>query len=99
MQGESPKNLGLTLVWTETFLRTAKKLMKRHPELLALLQNLLQQLEKNPHAPRLRLHPLKGKHSGKHAVSLTYEYRIVLTLQLSAKEVVLLDIGTHDTVY
>ena len=89
----------LTLVWTHTFLKTARKFIGRHPEYEGLLEDIFRQLEQDPFVPRLRLHPLKGKHTGKHAVSLTYEYRIVLILKLTAKEVILLDIGTHDEVY
>lgn len=88
-----------TLVWTLTFERTARKFLRRHPDLAGLFEDVLGQLETDPHAPRLRLHPLKGRHTGKHAASLTYEYRIVLILRLTAKEIVLLDVGTHDEVY
>lgn len=89
----------LTLVWTATFARTARKFLRHHPNLRGIFVDVLRQLETDPHAPRLRLHALKGKHSDKHAVSLTYEYRIVLILRLTAKEIALLDIGTHDDVY
>jgi mRNA-degrading endonuclease YafQ of YafQ-DinJ toxin-antitoxin module len=87
-----------TLVWTATFTRTARKFLRRRPDLEGILDDVLRQVETDPHAPRLRLHPLKGRHAGKHAVSLTYEYRIVLILRLTAKEVILLDVGTHDEV-
>ena len=87
------------LIWTESFARTARKFLQRHPDLAGIFEDVIRQLEADPHAPRLRLHPLQGKHKGKQAASLTYEYRIVLILRLSAKEVVLLDVGTHDAVY
>ena len=90
---------GFVLIWTESFVRTARKFLRRHPELDGIFEDVLRQLEADPRAPRLRLHPLKGKHRGKHAASLTYEYRIVLILRLTAGEVVLLDVGTHDEVY
>lgn len=61
--------------------------------------DVLRQLETDPASPRLRLHPLKDRHHGKHAVRLTYEYRIVLILRMTAKEIVLLDVGSHDEVY
>lgn len=60
---------------------------------------MLTQLEADPHASRLRLHALKGKHRGKYAVSLTYAYRIVIILRLEEDQVVLLDVGSHDEVY
>lgn len=88
-----------SLIWTQTFARTAQKFLRRHPDQAGQLEAILKQLEADPHAPRLRLHPLSGRHKDKHAVSLTYEYRIVLILRITAKEIVLLDIGTHDEVY
>ena len=88
-----------TLVWTDSFSKTARKFLRRHPELAGLFEDILKQLEKDPHASRLRLHPLKGRHKDKHAVSLTYAYRIVLILVMTDKEITLLDIGSHDDVY
>jgi hypothetical protein len=34
-----------TLVWTETFERTARKFLRRHPELAGIFEDVLQQLE------------------------------------------------------
>jgi len=88
-----------TLVWTETFLRTARKFLRRHRDLQGLFEDVLRQLEADPASPRLRLHPLHGRHHGKHAVRLTYEHRIVLILRMTAREILLLDVGSHDEVY
>ena len=88
-----------TLVWTETFVRTARKFLRRHPDLTGTFEDVVKQLETDPHAPRLRLHALKDLHKEKHAVSLTYAHRIVLILALSDREITLLDIGSHDEVY
>ena len=87
------------LVWTPTFLATARKFLRRHPDLVGIFEDVVRQLEDDPRVPRLRLHALRGKYRGKHAVSLTYDYRIVLILRLSRKEIVLLDVGSHDEVY
>ena len=87
------------LVWTHTFERTARRFLRRHPELSGLFEDVLRQLETDPRAPRLRLHRLKGPHRAKHAVSLAYAHRIVLILRLTEKEIVLLDVGSHDEVY
>lgn len=88
-----------TLVWTDTFARTARKFLRRHPDLAGLFEDILKQLEDNPHASRLRLHPLKGRHKNKQAISLTYAYRIILIIVLTEHEITLLDIGSHDEVY
>ncbi len=88
-----------TLVWTDTFVRTARRFLKKRPELRGELEQVLQRLETTPDHPSLKLHPLKGSLKGKHAVSLTYSYRIVLILALADNEIILLDIGSHDEVY
>ncbi len=87
------------LSWTRTFLNTLRKFLRRHADLEGVVADVLQQLEKDPYAPRLKLHALKGKHRDQHAVSLTYSHRIVLILRIADSEVVLLDIGSHDEVY
>ncbi len=87
------------LVWTNTFSRTARKFLKKNPELGAEFERTLKQLEEDPNHPKLRLHPLKGHLAGKHAVSLTYSHRIVLVLALNEGEIVLLDVGTHNQAY
>jgi mRNA-degrading endonuclease YafQ of YafQ-DinJ toxin-antitoxin module len=88
-----------TLVWTNTFVRTARKFLKKNPSLKSEFERVLTQLEDDPNHPKLRLHPLKGRLAGKHAVSLTYSHRIVLVLALDEGEIVLLDVGTHDQTY
>ena len=95
----TPESARFSLVWTATFERTARKFLRRHPNLKGIFEDVLRQLETDPRVPRLRLHPLKGRHKGKHAASLTYEHRIVLILRMKEKEIVLLDVGTHDDVY
>ena len=87
------------LTLTAAFVRTAHKFVKQHPDLDGDLDETLAMLQNDPYAVQLRLHPLHGKHRGKHAVSLTYSHRIVLVLRVTEKEIVLLDIGTHDEVY
>ncbi len=103
MKSKSTSDTGIkpvfTLVWTETFVRTAKKIFRRHPDLTGDFEIILKQLEQEPRTPHLKFYALQGKHKGKYAVSLTYAYRIVFILRITAKEVVLLDIGSHDEVY
>lgn len=87
------------LVWTARFTRAAKKFAQAHPDLRTRLAQILRDLENDPLQPHLRLHPLKGKLQGLHAVSVTHSYRITLTLKVTKKEIVLLDVGSHDEVY
>ncbi len=88
-----------TLIWTMLFERMARRFLQKNPHLKSEFEQVIRQLEIDPAAPRLKLHALKGKHKGKHAVSITYSHRIVLVLKVSQKEITLLYIGTHDEVY
>jgi len=90
---------GFSLVWTDTFSRTACKFLRRHPDLIGLFEDILKQLENDPHSPRLRLRRLKGRHRDKHSVSLTYFYRIIIALRVEKGKIILLDVGSHDEVY
>lgn len=83
----------------EQFLRQARKFFRKHPELKPKFSRVIQDLQQDPFQPHLALHPLSGKLSGLHAVSLTFSYRMTLTLHVTDREIVLLDIGSHDEVY
>jgi len=88
-----------TLATTAYFDRRARKFLTRHPDLRLRFAETLAQLAADPFQPSLRLHPLGGKLQGLQAVSLTYSYRITLTLQITEHEILLIDIGSHDEVY
>lgn len=88
-----------TLVWTPRFTRAARQFGKRHPELRSKLAMVLRDLQQDPFQQHLKLHNLGGRLAGIQAVSLTYDYRITLTVIVTEKEITLLDIGSHDDVY
>jgi len=87
------------LEWTPTFIKAAKRFAKQHPELKQKTALVLQALEQDPFQASLKLHRLGGKLKGLYAVSVTYSYRMTLTLKISEHAVILLDIGDHDEVY
>ena len=88
-----------TLSTTAFFDRHARKFLTKHPDLRSRFAETLAQLAADPFQPGLRLHPLGGKLQGLQAISLTYSYRITLTLQITEHEILLIDIGSHDEVY
>lgn len=88
-----------TITTPQQFLRQARKFFKKHPDLKPRFAKALVDLQRDPFVPHLELYPLTGKLSGCHAVSLTYSYRITMTLLITEREIVLLDIGSHDAVY
>jgi len=87
------------LVATAFFERRARKFLTKHPDLRPRFIETMEQLRSDPFEPGLRLHALSGKLQGMQAVSLTYSYRITLTVQVTEHEILLLDIGSHDEVY
>jgi addiction module RelE/StbE family toxin len=87
-----------TLVWTPAFTRSAGRFVQRHPEQRDRLTAILRDLESDPFPPHLRYHPLGGKLKGFQAVSVTYEFRIILRVEVTDQEIILLDIGSHDEV-
>lgn len=88
-----------TVTTSEKFLRQARRFFRKHPDLKPRFAATVNALQQDPFQPGLGLHQLTGKLSGCHAVRLTYSYRITLTLLISEKDVILLDIGSHDDVY
>ena len=87
------------IVAPRQFLRQARKFFRKHPDLKSRFAEVVSELQKDPFQSHLDLHPLRGRLSGCHAVRLTHGYRVTLTLFVTEKEIILLDIGTHDEVY
>lgn len=87
------------LLTTNRFDRRIAKFKDAHPELRKPLARTLRDLESDPFQPRLRLHQLKGQLEGLHAVSVTHAYRLTIMLRVERKEIVMLDVGSHDEAY
>ena len=87
------------LVFTDAYNRRALRWLKKHPDLRQIYLKTLLLLEANPYHPSLRLHALGGKHQGVHSVSINLSYRIILELMISDEQIILVNIGDHDTVY
>jgi len=88
-----------TLVWSVGFTRAAEKFINNHPDLREKFAAILRELENDPFQPHLKYHQLSGNLKSLKAVSITYSYRITLTIVVSDKEIILLDVGSHDEVY
>ena len=87
------------IVYTESYIRRAKRFIKRHPDLLGQYEKTLRLLELNPAHPSLRLHKLSGKLDDLYSVSINISYRITLELLIRKDTVIPVDIGSHDQVY
>jgi mRNA-degrading endonuclease YafQ of YafQ-DinJ toxin-antitoxin module len=91
--------MGWSLVFTEQYEKRALRFLKRHPELEKQYLKTLQLLEANPHHPSLRLHPLSGRLSGLHSVSINLSCRITLEFLLEDQEIIPVNVDDHDAVY
>ena len=92
-------NKKFSLTATDSFLRRSRNFFKKHPDLKAKFTRIANDLQQDPSQPHLHLHPLRGKLAGLYSISLTYSFRITLTFKITEREIVLLDIGSHDEVY
>jgi addiction module RelE/StbE family toxin len=91
------------LVWSSTFVRAFKRVLRKKPDLHEDVEQALRLLAENPFDPRLETHKLKGKLSGSWACKAGYDLRIVFdfvkTQGQEVDEIFLLEIGTHEEVY
>jgi mRNA-degrading endonuclease YafQ of YafQ-DinJ toxin-antitoxin module len=87
------------LVFTDQYNRRAAKFLKRNPATERAYAKTLEILAINPRHPSLRLHALSGNLSGLYSVSINLKYRITLELILTDQEIILINIGDHETVY
>lgn len=91
--------MSFTLIYTESYLKRAKKFAKQHPELKEQYKKTLILLELNPYHPSLRLHSLQGKLNELHSISINISYRITIEMLISNNEIILVNVGSHQDVY
>jgi len=84
---------------TDTFEKKSIKFFKKHRDLVPKFKKVIEKLTNNPFENSLKTHKLKGNLSDFYACSLTYQYRIILTIEIRDEEIFLVNIGTHDEVY
>ena len=91
-----------TLLWSNTFLRAFKRLMRKHPDLRKEVEETLELLMQDPFIPQLETHKLKGKLLGSWACSIGYDFRIIFDFvenKQNENDIFLITMGTHDEVY
>ncbi len=80
-------------------MRNARKFLRKHPDIRERLKKVIDDLKDDPFQPHLELHALGGKLDGVFAANISHSYRLTLSLKVTEKEIILLDIGSHDEVY
>ncbi len=89
------------LIRSNAFVRSARRFLKRSPDVSEGLRVALEQLAEDASDPSLRTHKLKGRLEGLWACSAGYDLRVVFSfVQHEGEEAILLQtVGTHDEVY
>ncbi|MEL6437671.1 MAG: type II toxin-antitoxin system mRNA interferase toxin, RelE/StbE family [Cyanobacteria bacterium J06621_8] len=89
------------LLRSSAFVRNARKIIKRNPQLAQNIQETLELLALDPFQSRLKTHKLKGELKDSYACSAGYDLRIVFKfVEYEQTSAILLEsIGTHDEVY
>lgn len=89
------------LVRTNTFVRSLRRIVKKHPDADPTIEKVLQIIAEDAFDPRLKTHKLKGQLDGIWACSAGYDLRILFefVMREQIEAILLLTIGTHDEVY
>ncbi len=87
------------LIFTEQYNRRAAKFLKWNPQIESQYTKTRELFEHNPHHPSLRLYALSRKLSGLHSISINLKYRITIESIITEREIILINISVHDTVY
>ncbi len=92
-----------TLIWSNTFLRAFRRLIRKQPDLRKEVEDVLMLLVQDPFIPQLETHKLKGKLSGSWACSVGYDCRVIFDFVKNKNQkeddIFLITMGTHDGVY
>jgi mRNA interferase YafQ len=96
----------IAVAWTSAFKRAYKRYAKSRPELNADIAAALKKLHEDPSHPSLDTHMLHGKQKGLWSCTVSYDCRIIfvykqikLADKSMARQILLLNMGTHDEVY
>jgi mRNA interferase YafQ len=91
------------LVWTPSFIRAFKRLIRQNPQLRNSVENTLEKLANDPFQASLRSHKLKGDLAQRWSCSIDYSNRIIFRFVINTdsqeEEILLLTLGSHDQVY
>jgi addiction module RelE/StbE family toxin len=86
----------MNLRYSQKFSASLRRLQA--PEKIAVI-HAVELFQENPFDPSLRNHALTGKMSGKRALVVDHNLRIIFTERGNYQDVTLLDVGGHAEVY
>ena len=89
------------LLPSTAFVRSARRLARKHPQAASELQVTLELLAEDAFHPQLKTHKLKGRLAASWACSAGYDLRIIFQFvkHKGADAILLEGVGSHDEVY
>jgi addiction module RelE/StbE family toxin len=89
------------LRYSKAFLRSARKIAKKHPFAAEAIATALERLSADAFDPRLNTHKLRGDLREEWGCTAAYDLRIVFRFvgQPGSEAILLLSVGPHDDVY
>jgi mRNA-degrading endonuclease YafQ of YafQ-DinJ toxin-antitoxin module len=89
------------LLRSNSFIRAARKAVRKNPQLASGLGIVLEMLAEDAFHPGLRSHKLKGRLEGTWACSAGYDLRILFRFvpYEGSEAILLLTVGGHEEVY
>ena len=89
------------LLQSAAFVKAARRLVKKHPEIGQTLEATLAALMEDAFQAGLKTHKLKGELAGSWACSAGYDLRLIFEFveHEGAEAILLQNVGTHDEVY
>ena len=88
----------INLIWDNNFKKSYKKKISSSEILKNHFWNSIEIFVTNPFDKSLKIHKLSGRLKGLWAFSIDYNYRVIFDF-IDNKNVLLIDIGTHEQVY
>ncbi len=92
----------MNIVFSSTFKRAFKHFTKNNSELRIQILKVIEKLSKDPFNIQLKTHKLSGNLYGLYSCKCGFDCRIIFEISRNEKneqELLIVDIGTHDTVY
>lgn len=87
------------IIVSDEYFEKELRFLRKHPDLKVLYKKTVTLLSQDPRHNSLRLHKLRGGKKELYSVSINMQYRITMEFYITEYEIVLIDIGTHDSVY
>jgi addiction module RelE/StbE family toxin len=87
------------LVFTQQYTKRLKRFLRQNPQVRPQYAKTIELLSLNPHHPSLRLHRLKGNLKTLYSISINMQHRITIKLIIEDDEIILVNVGSHGTVY